>query len=253
MASAAVRRHARAWRERRRVVGSLAADARVRLHHRRQHRSNGRKASRSPASSSSASSSRRWCRGCCVRRSCASRRGARRPGAALHRMTRRPRPCGSSPTGPTGRLPEEYEDKLREATESHHLPARSTVLFVEVRPRDASDSADHCMCRAHAWAATRCCAASAPRFRTRSPRCCCTSATHRQAPHAYFGWTEGNPIAYLLKFLAFGEGDMAPVTREVLRQAESLTRRAPPAHPPRVSPESNPPQAASAPRLDRIT
>ena len=37
-----------------------------------------------------------------------------------------------------------------------------------------------------------------------------------QIPHAYFGWTEGNPIAYLLKFLAFGEGDTAPVTREVL-------------------------------------
>ena len=39
-------------------------------------------------------------------------------------------------------------------------------------------------------------------------------------PHAYFGWTEGNPIAYLLKFLVFGEGDTAPVTREVLRQTE---------------------------------
>ena len=42
----------------------------------------------------------------------------------------------------------------------------------------------------------------------------------RNIPHAYFGWTEGNPIVYLLKFLAFGEGDTAPVTREVLRQAE---------------------------------
>jgi len=38
-------------------------------------------------------------------------------------------------------------------------------------------------------------------------------------PHVYFGWTEGNPITYLLKFLAFGEGDTAPVTREVLRKA----------------------------------
>ena len=36
-----------------------------------------------------------------------------------------------------------------------------------------------------------------------------------------FGWTEGNPIAYLLKFLAFGEGDTEPVTRKVLRQAEN--------------------------------
>ena len=49
-------------------------------------------------------------------------------------------------------------------------------------------------------------------------------------PHAYFGWTEGNPIAYLLKFLAFGEGDTAPVTREVLRQAEPDPKRRPRIH-----------------------
>ena len=53
------------------------------------------------------------------------------------------------------------------------------------------------------------------------PRCCSTSAISTgQLPHVYFGWTEGNPITYLLKFLAFGEGDTAPVTREVLRQSE---------------------------------
>ncbi|MCQ9164192.1 amino acid transporter [Arthrobacter sp. STN4] len=39
-------------------------------------------------------------------------------------------------------------------------------------------------------------------------------------PHIYFRWTEGNPIANLLRFLFFGEGEIAPVTREVLRQAE---------------------------------
>jgi hypothetical protein len=38
-------------------------------------------------------------------------------------------------------------------------------------------------------------------------------------PHAYFGWTEGNPITYVLKYLALGEGDTAPVAREVLRRA----------------------------------
>ena len=51
-----------------------------------------------------------------------------------------------------------------------------------------------------------------------------------QVPHAYFGWTEGNPIAYLLKFLAFGEGDTAPVTREVLRQNEVDPMRRPRIH-----------------------
>ena len=49
-------------------------------------------------------------------------------------------------------------------------------------------------------------------------------------PHAYFGWTEGNPIVYLLKFLAFGEGDTAPVTREVLRQAEPDPMKRPRIH-----------------------
>ena len=49
-------------------------------------------------------------------------------------------------------------------------------------------------------------------------------------PHAYFGWTEGNPIAYLFKFLAFGEGDTAPVCREVLRQHERDPARRPRIH-----------------------
>jgi hypothetical protein len=49
-------------------------------------------------------------------------------------------------------------------------------------------------------------------------------------PHVYFGWTEGNPVTYLLKFLAFGEGDTAPVAREVLRQAEADPLRRPRVH-----------------------
>jgi hypothetical protein len=51
-----------------------------------------------------------------------------------------------------------------------------------------------------------------------------------EIPHAYFGWTEGNPIVYLLKFLALGEGDTAPVTREVLRQREPNPMRRPRIH-----------------------
>ena len=39
-------------------------------------------------------------------------------------------------------------------------------------------------------------------------------------PHAYFGWVEGNPLKYLARFVIFGEGDIAPVTREILRQTD---------------------------------
>ncbi len=40
-----------------------------------------------------------------------------------------------------------------------------------------------------------------------------------QVPHAYFNWTEGNPLSHLVRFLVFGDGEVAPVTREVLRRA----------------------------------
>jgi hypothetical protein len=49
-------------------------------------------------------------------------------------------------------------------------------------------------------------------------------------PHVYFGWSEGNPIAYMLKYVAFGEGDTAPVTHEVLRQAEKDPKKRPVVH-----------------------
>lgn len=46
-------------------------------------------------------------------------------------------------------------------------------------------------------------------------------------PHAYFGWTEGNPLRYVFKFLFFGEGETAPLTREILRQVEREPSRRP--------------------------
>ena len=39
-------------------------------------------------------------------------------------------------------------------------------------------------------------------------------------PHAYFNWTEGNPFTWMLRFLISGTGEIAPITREILRKAE---------------------------------
>jgi hypothetical protein len=47
--------------------------------------------------------------------------------------------------------------------------------------------------------------------------------------HGY-RWTEGNPVAHLLRFLIFGSGEVAPVTREVLREAEPDPQQRPFVH-----------------------
>ena len=53
---------------------------------------------------------------------------------------------------------------------------------------------------------------------------------YRVRPNVYFGWTEGNPVANLLRFLFVGDGEIAPTTREVLRRAEPNTAVRPKVH-----------------------
>ena len=132
---------------------------------------------------------------------------------------------------PDSGLPEEYEHKLKEAMESHHLTPDAGLLFVEVRPGDVSEFSGvlqvsgavvdrHRVLRCVSPAIPNAIAALLLYVRDQTGK----------IPHAYFGWTEGNPIVYLMKFLAFGEGDTAPVTREVLRQSEPNPLRRPRIH-----------------------
>ena len=52
----------------------------------------------------------------------------------------------------------------------------------------------------------------------------------KKMPHAYFDWTEGNPLTYVLKFVILGEGETAPLTREILRSAEPDPNQRPKIH-----------------------
>jgi hypothetical protein len=105
------------------------------------------------------------------------------------------------------------------------------VLFLEIRPGDVSDFGGTLTVTAATVGGYRVLRTTSPAI----PNAIAALLLYirdatGQLPHAYFGWTEGNPIVYLLKFLAFGEGDTAPVTREVLRQTESDPRRRPRIH-----------------------
>ena len=49
-------------------------------------------------------------------------------------------------------------------------------------------------------------------------------------PHVYFDWTEGSPLTQFLRFILWGSGEVAPVTREILRRAEPDRSRRPHVH-----------------------
>ena len=49
-------------------------------------------------------------------------------------------------------------------------------------------------------------------------------------PHVYFDWSEENPVLGMLRYLLFGVGQVAPITREILRVAEPDHDRRPVVH-----------------------
>ncbi|RBQ15911.1 amino acid transporter [Spongiactinospora rosea] len=123
---------------------------------------------------------------------------------------------------PHGRDAKEYIDKAREAWELHRLRTAEGLLFLEVTVPDASEFAGElrvtgeerhgfrilCM---HSTTVANSIAALLLHLRDLTGK----------TPHVYFHWAaEGNPIGALLRYLVFGGGDIPPLTREVLRQAE---------------------------------
>jgi len=45
-----------------------------------------------------------------------------------------------------------------------------------------------------------------------------------------FDWTQGSPLTQFLRFILWGSGEVAPVTREILRRAEPDRSRRPHVH-----------------------
>jgi hypothetical protein len=135
-------------------------------------------------------------------------------------------------TEPGKRDRDDYEEKLRQIRDRHGLPDDRDVIFVEVTVTDPSDfetgltvhgKVEHGQYRVltlESSAVPNALAALVLHVR---------DLTHT-APHVYFEWTEGNPAWHFLRFLLFGVGEVAPVTREVLRQAEPDKDRRPHIH-----------------------
>ena len=125
----------------------------------------------------------------------------------------------------------EYRFKEHEKRIDNHIPSTDPILFYEIEIGDASefsgglkirgvDIEGYKILRTEAPAVPNAIAALLLNIRDKTGR----------IPHVYFGWSEGNPIMYLARYILFGEGDTAPVTREILRQAEEDPELRPSVH-----------------------
>jgi hypothetical protein len=126
---------------------------------------------------------------------------------------------------------DEYRLKEKQERWNNHIPANEPVLFFEVRPSDASDFSKVLYVRGVQVGPYRVLRAKSPAVPNALASFLLYVRDHTgQLPHIYFGWTEGNPLTYVLKYIFFGEGDTAPVTHEILRQAEPDPSRRPAVH-----------------------
>ena len=127
----------------------------------------------------------------------------------------------------------EYEEKVHEARITHSVQtAEGDFIFLEVKLGDVSDFMDETLevtgHEVDGYQILRCTSPSVP-------NAIAALLLHirdytGRVPHVYFGWTEGHPIAYVFKYILFGEGETAPLTREILRSSEHDPKMRPRVH-----------------------
>ena len=111
------------------------------------------------------------------------------------------------------------------------VPGRADVLFLEIEVVDPSSFSETLHVRGEEVNGLRVLRAQSPA----APNAIAAILLALQdasgvRPHAYFEWSEGNPLGHLLRYLLLGQGDTAPVVREILRQSEADPARRPGIH-----------------------
>ena len=119
---------------------------------------------------------------------------------------------------PALRSVDEYDARDVLARRAHNLSSNEQLLFLEIDPVDSSEFEASLRVSGVCVGRYKILRSSSPAV----PNAIAAILIHirdvtGKVPHIYFKWTEGNPIGQMFRFLAFGEGDVPPVTHEVLR------------------------------------
>nr|WP_104164890.1 APC family permease [Cryobacterium sp. N22] len=124
-----------------------------------------------------------------------------------------------------------YAEKENEQRGMNPVPGTADVLFLEIEVVDPSSFRDTLHVRGVEVGEFRVLHARSPAVPN---AIAAILLALREAtglrPHAYFEWSEGNPVGHLLRYLLLGQGDTAPVVREILRESEPDAARRPGIH-----------------------
>lgn len=125
----------------------------------------------------------------------------------------------------------EYREKNSDERRFSHIPQSSRTIFLEVHRADSSDFEEDLVVRGimkHGYRVLEVRSGNVPN--TLASVLLEIRDKTGVVPTIYFQWTEGNPISNGFKFLVTGTGEVAPVTREVLRECERDVKRRPSVH-----------------------
>lgn len=125
----------------------------------------------------------------------------------------------------------EYREKNSDERRFSHIPQKARTIFLEVHQIDSSDFEEDLVVRGvmkHGFRVLEVRSANVPN--TIAAVLLEIRDVTGFVPSIYFQWTEGGPLSNLFKFLITGTGEVAPVTREVLRKSEHDPKRRPAVH-----------------------
>jgi hypothetical protein len=125
----------------------------------------------------------------------------------------------------------DYLLKEKEQREHTYIPPDVPILYLEVDVDDPSEFEDVLEVRGIEVSSYRVLRAQSSTV----PNAIAAFLLHLRDTsgkevHCYFDWTQGSPLVYIFEYVLLGEGDIAPVTHEILRQAEPDLERRPIIH-----------------------